>query len=1002
MEPRRLLANIVVNTLADETVANSTTSLREAVAKAGSNFITFQPGLAGTITLNAPIDIVDKFVTINGPGAGTIAVSGNNAHRVFNLSTSIGTGIGVVISGLTIKQGLADRGGGIFISGPVQLQLTNVTMSGNVARGASGDFGDGDDPDGGDGFGGAIYGGAVTLSGGAMTDNLAVGGDGGFVDSPDLDNRYGDGGDGFGGAIYGGATIEGTTFTNNIARGGAGLSFTQGGAGGNAYGGAIVTRGRMFVTGATFTGNKALGGDAGEGDFDSSFGGGAEGGAIWSDASESTLAIGTSTFTNNQATGGAGGHVIESFFHYECGNASGGAISNARSSAATSIGSSTLSTNSATGCIGGGGAGGGAISIGGGQLTVINSTLANNKAVGSESLVNNQRGGGASGGAIVGSGLFDITGSTLVGTSAIGGKGANADATRGREVPAADGGSAFGGGIYAGGFTIEGQVTPVSISRSTIVNNTAQGGQGGQGYDNSIWHAGNGGAARGGGVYLPNVGSLIADTIAGNAVVAGIKGEVAGEPSTANNGVRAGGGVAVVGTNTVTIANCIIATNSPPGDVSGVVKSQGYNLIGKTNGSQGWLASDKKGTATTPLDPKLGGLAKNGGPTQTMLPLTGSPVIDAGKAFGVTFDQRGLPRPADLAAANASGGDGSDIGAVEVQPAVPIQFPFTDVNLGDYLTFIGPADFDNGGEGVAYHDLDAVNRGGRYRETGVDIDKAWENGDGNVVGWTKAGEWLEYTVNVEVAGAYNFDFFMKSNGPGGKFHLEVDGVNKTGSLTVPDTGGWYSNPLEVSKSGVQLTAGTHVLRLAMESNGATGSVGNFFSIGVAKTTVPVPINTDTAAHVRDGTSANTNFGNAGSLEVKKSTPGYNREAYLKFNLGSVSSVGTAKLRIFGSLDVAGSISLGVYGSSNTGWSETGLTWNNRNPGVTGTSAVSAVTVSGTTGQWYELDVTAYVKAEKLAGRNTVTLVLKSGTTTSALAKFGADGSANPLQLVVTG
>jgi hypothetical protein len=75
------------------------------------------------------------------------------------------------------------------------------------------------------------------------------------------------------------------------------------------------------------------------------------------------------------------------------------------------------------------------------------------------------------------------------------------------------------------------------------------------------------------------------------------------------------------------------------------------------------------GTALT-ADPLLGPLASNGGFTQTMLPGAGSPALDAGSAFGLTTDQRGLARPSDLPSiANFS--DGADIGAVEVQAPAP-------------------------------------------------------------------------------------------------------------------------------------------------------------------------------------------------------------------------------------------------------------------------------------------------------------------------------------------
>ncbi len=59
----------------------------------------------------------------------------------------------------------------------------------------------------------------------------------------------------------------------------------------------------------------------------------------------------------------------------------------------------------------------------------------------------------------------------------------------------------------------------------------------------------------------------------------------------------------------------------------------------------------------------------NGGPTETHLPALSSPALDAGIANGLTSDQRGQPRTFDaVVIANASGSDGTDIGATELQP----------------------------------------------------------------------------------------------------------------------------------------------------------------------------------------------------------------------------------------------------------------------------------------------------------------------------------------------
>ncbi len=62
--------------------------------------------------------------------------------------------------------------------------------------------------------------------------------------------------------------------------------------------------------------------------------------------------------------------------------------------------------------------------------------------------------------------------------------------------------------------------------------------------------------------------------------------------------------------------------------------------------------------------------------------------------------------------------------------------------------------YDVGGPEVAFHDKDPENQGGYYRKDGVDIKADRSAGNGAVVGFTNAGEWLAYTINVEKAGKY--------------------------------------------------------------------------------------------------------------------------------------------------------------------------------------------------------------------------------------------------------
>jgi hypothetical protein len=134
--------------------------------------------------------------------------------------------------------------------------------------------------------------------------------------------------------------------------------------------------------------------------------------------------------------------------------------------------------------------------------------------------------------------------------------------------------------------------------------------------------------------------------------------------------------------------------------------------------------------------------------------------------------------------------------------------------------------YDGGGMDVAYYDTTAANSGGLYRSNAVDIKAAADSGGGYLVGWTAAREWLKYTVNVTKAATYSIDVRLASSGAGGTFHLEVDGVDKTGAITVPNTGGWQTWKT-VTKTGVTLAAGTQVIRVVMDSIGASGSVANF-------------------------------------------------------------------------------------------------------------------------------------------------------------------------------
>ena len=129
-------------------------------------------------------------------------------------------------------------------------------------------------------------------------------------------------------------------------------------------------------------------------------------------------------------------------------------------------------------------------------------------------------------------------------------------------------------------------------------------------------------------------------------------------------------------------------------------------------------------------------------------------------------------------------------------------------------------DYDNGGQGVAYSDTGAANEGGSYRPAeGVDIEACSDSGGGYNVGWTATGEWMKYTVDVAPAGDYTITSRVAKGTTGtGAFHIEVDGVDVTGSISVSNTGGWQSW-VNKTTSNVTLSSGEQVVEIVIESGG---------------------------------------------------------------------------------------------------------------------------------------------------------------------------------------
>ncbi len=151
----------------------------------------------------------------------------------------------------------------------------------------------------------------------------------------------------------------------------------------------------------------------------------------------------------------------------------------------------------------------------------------------------------------------------------------------------------------------------------------------------------------GGGITSLGTSYIASSTISGNTDTNVLEG--LGSLSSSLNGFAIAGGITSSG---AMLYDTIVAGNTGPtngpNDVSGSFFSLGHNLIGQADSktSSGFVSTDQVGTTTSPIDPKLGTLTNNGGPTPTMVLLSGSPAIAAGSSANApAHDQRGDPRP---------------------------------------------------------------------------------------------------------------------------------------------------------------------------------------------------------------------------------------------------------------------------------------------------------------------------------------------------------------------
>jgi hypothetical protein len=280
------------------------------------------------------------------------------------------------------------------------------------------------------------------------------------------------------------------------------------------------------------------------------------------------------------------------------------------------------------------------------------------------------------------------------------------------------------------------------------------------------------------------------------------------------------------------VRNTLIALNTAASgepDVSGALTSENFNLIGNNSGATITPAqpSDQIGTPGSPINPMLGPLQDNGGPTFTRALLPGSPAIDQGHSSGLFTDQRGFARPVDLPdIPNEPGGDSGDIGAFEFGGTPPTRTPTPPAPLVVISQVYG----GGGNTGAPYQNdfIEVFNRG----STSVNIS-GWS------VQYASAAGTSWFVTPLCPSGPCTLapgQYFLVQEASGGAMGIPLPPADVTGTTAMSATAGkvaLVTNTTPLSGSGCPFAAGV----VDFIGYGATANC--FEGAGVA----PAPSNT---------------------------------------------------------------------------------------------------------------------------------------------------------------
>jgi predicted outer membrane repeat protein len=632
LEERLALAVLTVNSLDDGLVNLNDTvvTLRDALYAAdwdeqvsiggpsgsGADEIRFLPGLSGTITLTLGQLFVRSDLTITGPDAALLSITGDDGSHVFEVSDNTSSSKIVAISGLNIAGGATVRG----INNLENLTVENCTIRGHTAL-----------------FGGGIYNhapGTLIVRGSTISGSTAAGNGGGIYSvgilTVENSSVSGNSAGGHGGGIINHPNGTVTVLNSTISANTAGLG-----------GGGIRNDGLLTVQNSAISGNAAN----------------QKGGGIYNTG---TLTVHNSTISGNSARDNGGGIYAAGAVTLSQTTVSGNLGAGISAKGAVTLSQCTVSENL-------GGQGFGITSAG--DVTITQSTVSGNSEKGisaigtvtvTQSIVSGNR--SITGGGIFARGNVTITQSTISDNSAreagggiytLGTLTVQNSTISGNSV-AGNFGEAYGGGIFARG--------DVAITQSTVSGNSVT----------SLLRL-----VPGGGIFARGDVTITRSTVSGNRATGeggGIfleDGAVALIQSTVtdNHASRGGGGVFQADSSfnlPISIRGSIVAGNRADEGGADFVKGDfssaltvNYSLVGEFVG-QILIA----GIGIIRGVPHLAPLANNGGPTRTHALMPGSPAIDAGDpsiVFGPNqFDARGAPFVRVVGAR-------IDIGAFELQ-----------------------------------------------------------------------------------------------------------------------------------------------------------------------------------------------------------------------------------------------------------------------------------------------------------------------------------------------